>query len=205
MCRTSVPFLRRTMCNAYNHADDCDCGFGGDTGGGGWSYVRESWQYRDDDSSHPTTCPLCGAAVFFVRHNGGSVWFEELGPPWDKHGCFADEPCGRALRQSLQRIVSGGVAPVFGVVAEIRRPPGSDAGFVAVRCSDGDLLDRWVPNARIPPGQLVVVRRNGDAIILEVIGDAVTQSEWICKNCFHSNESRAVECRSCQQPRAQGL
>lgn len=36
-----------------------------------------------------TTCPICGAPVFFVRHNGGAVWFDELGKPWEKHGCFA--------------------------------------------------------------------------------------------------------------------
>lgn len=26
--------------------------------------------------------------MFFVRHNGGSVWLNELGWPWEKHGCF---------------------------------------------------------------------------------------------------------------------
>lgn len=39
-----------------------------------------------------TRCPICKATVFFVRHNGGSVWLDApLGPPWPKHGCFADE------------------------------------------------------------------------------------------------------------------
>jgi hypothetical protein len=37
---------------------------------------------------HRTRCPKCGGEVFFVRHNGGAVWFDELGKPWDKHGCF---------------------------------------------------------------------------------------------------------------------
>lgn len=36
-----------------------------------------------------TTCPKCGDGVFFVRHNGGSVWLDPpLGWPWYKHGCF---------------------------------------------------------------------------------------------------------------------
>src|SRR5690606_4719403 len=27
--------------------------------------------------------------VYFVRHNGGSVWLDPpLGPPWFKHACF---------------------------------------------------------------------------------------------------------------------
>jgi hypothetical protein len=29
--------------------------------------------------------------VYFVRHNGGSVWFDSLGWPWEKHPCF-DKP-----------------------------------------------------------------------------------------------------------------
>ncbi len=37
----------------------------------------------------PTQCPKCGEQVFFVRYNGGSVWFDSLGWPWPKHPCFA--------------------------------------------------------------------------------------------------------------------
>jgi hypothetical protein len=52
------------------------------------------WRFRSfpcgSDLSCPTTCPKCGAAVYFVRHNGGSVWLDELGWPWPKHGCFDD-------------------------------------------------------------------------------------------------------------------
>jgi hypothetical protein len=44
-----------------------------------------------DDCCRPTTCPKCGAPVYFVRHNGGAVWFDELGYPWPKHPCFDDE------------------------------------------------------------------------------------------------------------------
>ncbi|MET4027768.1 endogenous inhibitor of DNA gyrase (YacG/DUF329 family) [Marinobacter sp. MBR-99] len=39
-----------------------------------------------------TTCPECGDEVFFIRHNGGSVWLDPpLGWPWYKHGCFYPE------------------------------------------------------------------------------------------------------------------
>src|SRR5438046_2499546 len=49
------------------------------------------YTYNDhDDFCRPTKCPKCGAPVFFVRHNGGSVWFDRLGKPWPKHGCFDD-------------------------------------------------------------------------------------------------------------------
>lgn len=38
-----------------------------------------------------THCPKCGDDVFFIRHNGGTVWIDPpLGPPWYKHACFDD-------------------------------------------------------------------------------------------------------------------
>ena len=40
------------------------------------------------DECRKTLCPKCGGSVYFVRHNGGAVWFEELGQPWAKHPCF---------------------------------------------------------------------------------------------------------------------
>lgn len=37
-------------------------------------------------------CPVCGCAVYFYESPyGGSVYFDELGPPWSKHAC-TDRP-----------------------------------------------------------------------------------------------------------------
>jgi hypothetical protein len=47
-----------------------------------------SYRFESSDFCRPTTCPECGAEVFFIRHNGGSVWGDELGWPWPKHACF---------------------------------------------------------------------------------------------------------------------
>lgn len=51
-----------------------------------------------ESSCFQTKCPVCQEAVFFVRHNGGSVWLDApLGPPWQKHGCFdVHTPASRA-------------------------------------------------------------------------------------------------------------
>lgn len=38
-----------------------------------------------------TKCPECKAPVFFVRHNGGSVWLDDLCPPWPQHRCVRTE------------------------------------------------------------------------------------------------------------------
>lgn len=36
-----------------------------------------------------STCPVCGAAVYFYSNTAGSkVYFDELGPPWPKHPCM---------------------------------------------------------------------------------------------------------------------
>lgn len=49
------------------------------------------------DARHPlrgswvepnASCPVCGCAVYFYKSPyGGSVYFDELGPPWPKHVC----------------------------------------------------------------------------------------------------------------------
>ncbi|WKH88807.1 hypothetical protein QYQ40_26830 (plasmid) [Klebsiella pneumoniae] len=48
-----------------------------------------------------TTCPRCGDGVFFVRHNGGSVWLDlPLGWPWYKHGCFYTDEISSGIYES---------------------------------------------------------------------------------------------------------
>lgn len=44
-----------------------------------------------DSACFATSCPICSDKVYFIRHNGGSVWIDPpLGPPWVKHACFYD-------------------------------------------------------------------------------------------------------------------
>ncbi len=82
-------------CNGNNHKPDCTCGWGGeDTGGGGFHSTAANpnvtfWPYAlASDCCKPTSCPICKKLVFFLRHNGGSAWFDDLGVPWPKHSCF---------------------------------------------------------------------------------------------------------------------
>jgi hypothetical protein len=96
------------MCNAYNHPFDCDCGFGGDTGGGGrrgWyqhvsvaevlerpvsaGWAKDSRSTVESYVNPNAHCPVCGAAVYFYRSPyDGRVFFDELGWPWPKHPCI---------------------------------------------------------------------------------------------------------------------
>ena len=80
------------MCNANGHSPSCTCGFGGDghlgrdTGLHGTGYVQNNAVLGD--FCRPAQCQHCGASIFFVRHNSGSVWFDSLGKPWPKHECY---------------------------------------------------------------------------------------------------------------------
>jgi hypothetical protein len=83
-------------CNAWNHPLDCDCGFGGDTGGyipyapPNASVQRADGKiWRKARLVEPNAkCPVCSDPVFFIEtENGGRVFFDELGPPWPKHPC----------------------------------------------------------------------------------------------------------------------
>lgn len=85
------------MCNAHNHPPNCRCGFGGEGHAGRTSLRAGSYCFRGVPRILPSyesyvnpnaRCPVCGAAVFFYQSpDGGRVFFDELGPPWPKHGC----------------------------------------------------------------------------------------------------------------------
>jgi phage FluMu protein Com len=44
-------------------------------------------------------CPKCRRLVYFVRHNGGSVWLDELGQPWPKHPCYDQQGSTEGLEE----------------------------------------------------------------------------------------------------------
>src|SRR5262249_36556132 len=116
-----------------------------------------SWQHRDEDFCRPTKCPRCAASVFFVRHNGGSVWFDQLGRPWPKHECFDEDRYGIQLRRLL-------TSPnqVFGVIIETETTRPGEGGRMMVRCCDGTLINEEFDtsaNVSLLVGRLVVVIR----------------------------------------------
>jgi hypothetical protein len=104
------------MCNAWNHASTCTCGWGGTGHAGGhgissgisYSGLVKSLRIAEDlvanyrnVESYTTPnakCPVCGASVYFYcSPNNGRVFFDELGPPWPKHGCTS-KPRIRVIR-----------------------------------------------------------------------------------------------------------
>lgn len=72
--------------------------------GSGNSSVNDYSGYNTsyDSTCFCTNCPECGEDVFFIRHNGGSVWIDPpLGPPWYKHGCFEQPSSTPTVRPNL--------------------------------------------------------------------------------------------------------
>jgi hypothetical protein len=175
------------MCNAWNHPPGCTCGWGGEGhlgGGGGWSgdYTTptiESFSYREgalttyrfeSDFCCPTNCPKCGAEVFFIRHNGGSVWVDPpLGWPWPKHGCFDDSSSTtgyRFIADLRDRYEEVDVKPKLGRV--IKRIYQYSFHIYLIATHDGRLCAlRAKRSERTVFTDLVSIRHTDDSIFLE--------------------------------------
>lgn len=65
------------------------------------SAPRHAFAYRPrltyENFTRPTRCSYCGADVFFVEHNGGRVFFNELCWPWEKHECLGPTITSRSV------------------------------------------------------------------------------------------------------------
>ena len=76
------------MCNAWNHTPGCTCGWGGVFYGSGAPRGKRPSLILSSYINPGARCPVCRRPVFyFESRNGGRVFFDELGPPWPKHGC----------------------------------------------------------------------------------------------------------------------
>jgi hypothetical protein len=61
--------------------------------------------------SFRTTCPICGSSTYLIRHNGGTIWLDEIGPPWPIHGCFLDH-------KTLEQLIPGASFSCIGTVGQ---------------------------------------------------------------------------------------
>ena len=103
--------------------------------------------------------------ITFIRHNGGSVWLDELGSPWPKHGCFDNQ------YPSVLSIHSYSGNDIFGVVVEVKTTNYSRRARIVVHCSDGNIIDglfdaNFGLNFSTIIGSIVVVERRGNNITL---------------------------------------
>jgi hypothetical protein len=103
------------MCNANNHWQPCECGFGGKGHKGKRTsvdvYIHPDWIFDPKEPrsyiTHNATCPVCGDPVFFYQSpDGGKVYFDELGSPWPKHPCTSTEYPDKYLLTKSSTIAS---------------------------------------------------------------------------------------------------
>jgi len=161
----------------------------------GQSSSRDYELPSDEPDCWKTRCPKCRAAVWFVRHNGGSVWLDDLGRPWPKHPCFdeAESPAAATLRRWISALPDKARANAVLAIASRSReiqiqvgeaasrstyielvPLGAAAFAVRVRSSlavkRGELLC-WMQAANANAGQIVFP--GGQVVEAEIVPSQV--------------------------------
>ena len=64
--------------------------------------------WHEDDFCRRTECRVCGQKpIYFVRHNGGTVFFDHLGQPWPKHKCLIGDDSFLALIRGATKKANG--------------------------------------------------------------------------------------------------
>jgi hypothetical protein len=124
--------------------------------------TRAVW--AETEVCRPTKCPECHEPVFFVRHNGGSVWFDALGHPWPKHGCMAATPDLKWIRDRLADEVEPGNRRVVGVITEATVIEPGTSAFFTIACFDGGTVAdefAYTADPREEVGGLVALELSG--------------------------------------------
>ncbi|WP_240230046.1 hypothetical protein [Devosia lacusdianchii] len=169
----------------YNHYPDCPCGWCVNDGRTRIDRAQLSASYRVHEAKtflsrngarsiagcyvNPNAnCPVCGAAVFFYANASGSkVYFDDLGPPWQKHPC-TDNP-RRTIREH-PAFAGGPVRRAAGITQELVEAARTAGAFHA---SAG--VGRWHLLV------VVAVERRGKSIRLltEHLASDDAQRVWI--------------------------
>jgi hypothetical protein len=173
-------------CNGHNHSPDCTCDFrgghpnsggAGNYGGTGFSTRTYTFSERFKDVCYPTKCPVKGCEpVWFIRHNGGSVWVDELRWPWHKHACL-DEPTHHdsySCIASLANSRSSFASPNLALVNQISCLGSPQGPKLQIGCFDGTLiLARGTPDLDYGEllGELVIFSREDGLIRHAKLGD----------------------------------
>ena len=203
------------MCNGLNHAPNCKCGFGGDTSAledaafRGLAFTKVSdergWHTypNEEDFCRPTRCPECDADVFFVRHNGGSVWLDPpLGWPWYKHPCLYRDDQRRADERSA--LVDPNTplpqGSIFGVIIHQSWEPDEMTAVAVVQCQDErDCVFRFLQpkgQKRVIAGELVAVSEKDRTVTSVRTGRTIPVLEkgflLSGRECWHSSHGKST-------------
>lgn len=119
--------------------------------------------YLTENFCRETKCPKCFKyPVHFIRHNGGSLWVDELGWPWEKHVCFDDKET-RVMHRHLEHSIASKEKPIFALVSAILLEARPLPDVIIVLCNDGREMEFALPSLSNPEtlvGELVVISGN---------------------------------------------
>jgi hypothetical protein len=175
----------------------CTCS-SGDGGGVFWSGVRRVNNtsrkrvrsvhrlQEPDDFCRRSKCPVCGALVCFVRHNGGSVWFDDLGWPWSKHKCF-DLPGPRRTHERLDRYARRFKSLDVGLIVEIEETHGSCGSRLVIESVSGNRREchvRQLEGVHHLIGELTAITWRQRELFLP---------DQASLGCFHLTEEPGIE------------
>jgi hypothetical protein len=150
--------------------------YGGGCSGSALSDVYDypGYSRSKEGSCFLTNCPACGDKVYFIRHNGGSVWIDPpLGPPWYKHCCMDKN---YVAAKGIRSLVVTEIA-----LTKFRQPEGLILGIVkeaeasaSKRCSlinietgkDKSIVLLAKNNAGFLVGHLVIYDQHGKSVSL---------------------------------------
>lgn len=135
---------------------------------------RNAFEYKISSESKCflTHCPKCNCDVFFVRHNGGSVWLDPpLGWPWYKHECFNKEEISSSSFESalvtpeLKKKLIDGTGLEIGVVQITWVEPNKNFTDIVLDVGEATTKEiRVKNNAEFLLGKLCVINARSDEI-----------------------------------------
>lgn len=153
---------------------------------GGRSRPEEtSREDTDRSETFKTLCPNCTEQVYFVRHNGGCVWLDELGDPWPKHGCFIDDG------QPTVNVVFPNVSLTgIGTIHKSTSHDWKARPVFYANCTSftGDLLIRESKGALPVDGEIVALSSSAGVQKLHTLHGAVHHFTTMLRRCRHCED-----------------
>lgn len=150
----------------------------------------ETYTYdHANDFCRSTTCPRCHRRTFFVRHNGGSVWLDELGWPWPKHPCFDDSTSRGDLHSEVLKWGHTLESPRAAIVIRVAFVQGTNECHAAI-AEPHQPTSIWrvfdIPDPRMLVGSLVVFSPADQLLIFRGISYRIAIPDNRCVICGES-------------------
>ena len=153
----------------------------------------------EEDDCFRTTCPRCERDVFFVRHNGGCVWLDELGLPWPEHQCYKASGVRGALPSFFESIPATANLRL-GVVTEVKYRYEIDTSVVSIQLKESSRQSSRIHAAfrgRCYPGGLVAYVPESQKVFCNSEGEflGLWQACRYCQTCYPPHELARHESR----------